>query len=200
MTIETGIFTSNANGLATPQTPWVELLALGAEDSAAAISTYGSYNLRDTIPQANVIDLREKFGNGWRSLVLGVYAGPSGANDPADGDTFGLDVVGYRNSLAGPPLLIATVAADAGIIGTLPVDYKPATPGEALTDCYWADTMVLTFSDWIGEPTIFDSGNNRLAMLDVDLCGGRYLLFNRHGVNGAEAGEAPAICILGWVY
>jgi hypothetical protein len=200
MSIESGIFTSAAAGLATPQTGWVEVLSLAAEDSAAAIATFGSYNLRDTIPQTNVIDLREKFGNGWNSLVLGVYAGPIGGQNPADGDTFGLDIVSYRNSLAGPPLLVATIAADAGIIGTLPVDYNPANPGGALTNCYWADTAALTFSDWPGEPKIFDSGNNRVALLDIDMCGSRYLLFNRHGVDGSVAGEAPAIRILGWTY
>lgn len=198
--VKSGIVTAGAQGLATPQTGWRELLALGVEDSAATISTFGNYNFRDTVPQAGIIDLYEEFGNGWNSLVLGVYAGPSGGQDPADGDTFGLDVIGYRNSLAGPPLLIATVAAGAGIIGTLSADYKPATPGEALTNCYWADTAVLTFSDWPGEPKIFDSGNDRVALLDIDMCGSRYILFNRHGVDGAVAGEAPAICILGWTY
>lgn len=195
---KTGIIAVNAQSIATMQTGWRELLALGAEDSAAAISTFGNYNFRDTIPQAGMIDLYEHFGNGWNNLILGIYAGPIGGQDPADGDTFGLDIISYRNSLAGPPLLLATVGATAGIIGTLPVDYNPAEPGEALTNCYWADTITLTYSGWINEPEVFDSGNNRIALLKIDPAGGRYLLFNRHGVDGAVAGEAPAICIIGW--
>ena len=54
------------------------------------------------------------------------------------------------------------------------------------------------FSAWIGDFEVYDSGNNRIAMMVFDPLGIRYLLFNRHGVAGTD--EAPGIALVGTAF
>lgn len=177
--------------IATPALPWKLILPAAAEDSAATISDDTSgYDYVQQEGAANLIDLQAFFGNSFSAIILAFYGAPgAGPEDPEDQDTFSFDLVGYRNiGDVNPPLLICNTAAAGGILGTL--EKFHATEAQ-----FWADSITLSKSDWVGDVAVYDHGDDRVALLAFDAVGLRYLLINRFGVAGTD--EAPQIGVVG---
>lgn len=193
--VRTGKLIHDGSILSTAMIPWRELRAAAPEDGAAAIDlTAGGYALSEVTPAMGRIDLQAAFGNSFAVLLLAFYSAPYGGQDPAEDDTFGLDLIGWRGQSGdiNPPSLIATVGAAAGIVGTMPV--------LGVTDAFWADSLSLTFTDWIGTSTVYDSAADRMAMVVIDAIGIQYIWPYYHGALGAQAGEAPSVVCVGSVY
>ncbi len=186
--------------LATPMLPMRILIPAAAEEGAAAVDlTTTGYSRTEAIALSDArtvpdfIDLESIFGNSFSALALAFWSEPDGATDPAEDDTFGLDLIGYRGlGKFNPPMLIASIIATGGVIGTSEV--------YGVTDGLWADTLVLSFSDWIGDIEVYDSTNNRIAWLVLDAVGMHDMYLWRHGVAAGVGVEAPKIGMAGFAF
>ena len=195
--------------IGTPVIPWVEIRASAAEDEADAIDSgetagdFMDYDLNTR--SSSVFDLQAAFGNSFSQLLLCFYGEDGGGQTVVPGtDAFGFQLFGYRQSISstlyGPPLLIAQADSGSAVTGDMQVAHDANGTAVTAGEAYWVDTIALSFSDWMGGVEVFDSGNNRIAILRVaDLMGCRYIdpiIFN---ADGATASECPAVAVLGTV-
>ena len=187
--------------LYTPQTPWVPIRAAAAEDAGAVIN-WGAptTGLNYFEQRANCADIRSKFGRKFAGILLAFYGYKIGAETVLDGDTFGFDLLAYRDlpgrddgkDSINPPVLICTVADGSAICGKLEM-----TPdGGTTTLGLWVDTLTLTNVNKLFNVARFDSGNNRVCIIAIDFSGSRFLYPRVVGANGGVAGEAPGVGIV----
>jgi hypothetical protein len=188
--------------LETYMSPWRIIRAAVTEDGAAAAVLTTGYTFNDK--KASCVDLRNLFGQRVNGLILAFYGDTIGAATIAEDDTFGLDLIGYRNFIGdtsasdfNPAMRIVSIAAGAGIIGT-----REASPDGGTTKTgRWADTLTLSNNNWPGTVGAFDAdGNNGMALLAIDLCGVQFLYPYVHSSSGAQAGEVPGLGIIGCCY
>jgi len=188
--------------LYTPQTPWIPIRALAAENEAAVINWAGPPTGLNYFEQrANCIDIRSKFGRKFAGLLLAFYGGTVGLNDVVGGtDKFGFDLLAYRDvtgrtdgkDTINPPLLICTAIDQAAEVGTLEM-----TPdGGTTVTSMWTSTIALTNKNKLFNIATFDNGNNRVCIVALDFSGCRYLFPRIMGADGAVAGEAPGVGIV----
>ena len=177
---------------------WELIRAAAAEDGAAAAVLTNGYNYNEQ--RANCINLYDLFGEKFGGIVLAFFGDTVGLNAVADGDTFGLDLIGYREisgskskiTSYNPPLLICSLAAAAGVIGTM-----ECTPdGGTTTTAKWCDSMTLTNKNKLFSPARFDHDNNRICQLAFDAAGIKWIYPRIHTTDGAVGGEAPGIGIV----
>ena len=175
---------------------WKIIQSAASENGAAAADFSTGWGFSDQ--EDNLADLQELFKSTGAQYQLAFYSAPfadgaAASEDPADGDTATIELIGYANnspdSSVNPPIYIASLA---GIVGTMPV--------EGVTDGLWLDTLTDSFLGFEGDVEVFDTGNNRVARVLVDLIGIRYLYAYVSGALGAVAGEAPSVAMAGRTY
>ena len=191
-------------GVGTPMIPWTELRSILLEDAAALANFAANPHGLDfaSLEPEQYIDLQEVFASSFATGVFAFYAKDNGAGEGliVDNDYCGFELLGYRES-GGDPILICGTALTTGlVVGTM--ETTADSEGNALTagTAYWIDTILLDRTDSVGRPLVFESSNNRIAMLQMDLWGMRYLYPRFAGMSNAEAGEIPSIVMIGTVY
>jgi len=179
------------SGTGTAMVGWKIIQSAASENGAAAADFSTGWGFSDQ--EDNLADLQELFKSTGAQYQLAFYSAPFGGQDPADADTATIELIGYANnspdSSVNPPIYIASLA---GIVGTMPV--------EGVTDGLWLDTLTDSFLGFEGDVEVFDTGNNRVARVLVDLIGIRYLYAYVSGALGAVAGEAPSVAMAGRTY
>ena len=187
--------------LGTPTFQW-ELLRANATqdaDNALALNT-GDFDWSDiivSISHANstdgLIDTKSKFGKLANGVQIAFF---SNATDSAN-DTFGFDLIAYREGKYGPGLPVFRCAAQAALLGTMDCKIHP-TLGTAQSAGLWCDTISGT-DCWPTGVTVNDSGNDRICTLSFDLLGCRYVRLYLHSGDGddATAGTIGAV-ITAW--
>ena len=178
----------------TPFFDWKILRELSAEDvTTDGISLVGSTYALENV-ENDVVDLYELFGSCFKGLLLAFYGGTYGGQTLANSDDFDVDIVGWQHKGAyNPPMLLATTTADGCAFGTLAsIEGVYGSAGS-----YYLDSITLSFSDSPASPIVYDSGNNRVAILaftDISNC--QYIYPYISGANGATDGEAPGVAVL----
>ncbi len=190
-------------GIGTPMIPLAELRVVTDEDAADIVSLVGNHGLEfSALSASQVIDIRALFNTSFAALVLAFYASDNGTGEGlvVENDHCGLDLFGYREG-GGPPMHICGTALTTGLLaGTM--ETATEVDGTAITSgtAYWIDTIVLSHDDSIFNPIVFDSANNKIAMIHMDLCGCRYIYPRLAGMSKAVSSEIPAITLVGSVY
>jgi len=183
----------NTIAIGTPMIGWRTLQAAAPEHSAVAADFSTGWDFATQNAAGNLIDLQSLFLNSGSQIHLAFYSAPYGGQNPADGDTASIELVGYADispdGTPSPPIMIAKLL---GTVGTMPV--------EGVTNGLWIDTLVDSFGSYEGDFEILDSGDNRAARALADLVGLRYIRAHVYNALGASAGEAPSIAMIGRVY
>lgn len=109
----------------------------------------------------------------------------------AAGKTFGFRILAWRNSNG----MARLAAVGTGELGTQAVVTYPHN-GATATNKFWADNLVLTWTNWPKELDATDTGNsNSAASVWMDAAGYRYWkieITNADGSTGTEAGNIAA--------
>ena len=137
-----------------------------------------------------VIDvLSDKYAGETETEVNGIelyFCGGSAA-----GKTFGWRILAWRNC-NGPARL---AAVGTGELGTQALVTYPHN-GETATNKFWADNLVITWSNWPKDMEATDTGNsNSVASVWFDFSGYRYFkveITDADGSTGTEAGNVAA--------
>ena len=180
----------------TPMTQWKQIRAPAAEDGASALTYASGVEFSDA--GASAIDLWLLWGDSMSFIALGFFGADTAQATEPD-DTFGLDLIGYRVE-GGPPTLIASTAAAGCLLGTQQIVSVSGSDTHATGTAYWADSITLNFSDWLGAPEVFDHANNRIALLAFDLHGIRYLWPRIHGATGGVGIEVASVGCAGFTW
>lgn len=175
------------------QDGWNLVRDTAAEDAAAAPSftTTGDFaNLPSDVFSmpayiTDIPSLKVTAGSRW----LLTFAG----TDAAD-ETFSYTVVGW-SSING---MAQIICEGTGILGTQQVLLYPHDNSTA-TNGFWADTLVVTDSAlWPDTPVVFNSGNNEVSQLRLNLAGIKYLKVYFYDVSGGA--EAVNMTVYGRKY
>ena len=181
--------------LRTIRKPWALLRAAAAEDAAATLDP--ATTDFDYSGQSGLLDIDSLLGENVNGIELAAFTPSDG-----DGDTFGLDLLAYRDSGDyGPGVPILTTSATGCVIGTAKCAVHPTT-GVAQANGLWCDSMTIT-DRWgdaaNGAVTVINTGNNGIARVSFDFRGYRYLkpsVFAADG-SGTECG-AVGLVFSGW--
>jgi len=110
----------------------------------------------------------------------------------AENKTFGWKLYAWRNENG----MARHVATGTGTLGTQAVVTYPHN-GSTATNKFWADTLTVTWWNWLKEVKSTDTvGHNTAASIWLDNCGYRYwhiIITDADGSTGTEAGD-----IAGW--
>ena len=124
-------------------------------------------------------------GGAWIFAICGT--------DDVDED-LDFDVVGWakRNGMA------QVMCQGTGILGSQDVVLYPDT-GATATAAFWADTIVVTDkSNWPGYIGVFDSGNNHVCIVVLDMTGIEWVQWLFHDTDGGS--EATSVAVYGRPY
>ena len=122
----------------------------------------------------------------WKFIICG-----GAAND----DKFSFTVVGWSRT-NGP--LQVLVHGD-GIIGTQDVVLYPDDSATA-TNAWWVDTINLDATDKWRIINVYNSGNNEICELVIDLAGIEWVQFVVYDADDEAEGEADPITVYGRPY
>jgi len=169
-------------------------LALDANDGDFSSKSSNAYHM---------LTHGSKYANGLNYSTGGVFASGFGystggawifafcGTDAAD-ETFSFTMVGYarENGMA------QVICEGDGVLGSQDVFIYPG--GSAAANAYWADTINLDETTKWPSVAVYNSGDNQVAMLIVDMTGLEYVDFITYDVAGGA--EASTIGVYGRCY
>ena len=129
-------------------------------------------NRDNCTPTNGLIDLWSSFGciPGQVSVIIwgGLAAGlPTNV-------TLSMAMYGWRNGPTGPCLPLFASDANGVIVGTAVTTYLPYGPSSLLLNAQWVDTITSAYT-WNGVTLADATGTNRVASVNLDVRGLRYL-------------------------
>ena len=125
-------------------------------------------------------------GGAWAFIICGGLA---------DDDTFSFDILGW--AIANGPAQV--IAHGDGVIGTQDVVLYP-DDSAAAASIWWADTLNIdTVADWPGSIGIYNSGNDEICMLVIDMTGLEWVQFVMYECDGSGT-EASNLTVYGRPY
>ena len=141
--------------------PWYKLREVVSSDDTAQSSVGLAYS---DWPSADTVDLTDPGLRDISGILISAYG-----SDAADED-MAYKLYG-RRKMNGPITLLleGVMTLGAQVCAVDPIS------GEALTDTYWVDTITATGGVLSGVDAIWDSANDRQAILQVDVYGWRDL-------------------------
>lgn len=199
---------AKADTLETHHSSWSLVRETATEDGATFAAVYdlagaeGDFASKDSSTMVSggpfhitAVGKNRDAPEGYSPGAAWVFAIAAGAfND----DTFSFTMVGWAK-INGPAQVICE---GDGIVGTQDVVLYP-DDGAAATDpnIFWADTINIdTSTDWPGNIGVFNSGNNRLCFIAMDLTGLEWIQFVFYDAASGQAGEADPITVFGRRY
>jgi hypothetical protein len=182
-------FPAHAEPIDQYQEGWSEVRVRANEDAATAPSftTTGDYaDLPSnvfTIPSftGDLPGSRVTAGDEWYFTFPGTVAADR---------TFAYTLVGWASTNG----MAQVICQGTGILGTQTLSSYPN--GVVATNGFWADTLtVAATTKWPDTPIVYNSTNNEVAMLNVNLAGIRHIKFYFHDTDGTL--EADIISVFG---
>lgn len=165
----------------------------GNEDASPLdLTTLGDFASKP----AGALDLQERsvFETDKRPIPVPAILQPNGvefffAGGSAAGKTFGWKIYAWRNENG----MARHLATGTGILGTQAVVKYPHDAMATATNKFWADTLVVTMTNWLKPVKSGDSlGNNTATSVWTDNTGYRYwhiVITDADGSTGTEAGN-----------
>lgn len=156
------------------------VIALDANAGNFASKPAASFRIR---PSGTNNSVSYSPGGAWMFTFFG--------SDAAD-ETFSFDLIGWSASNG----MAQVICEGSGILGTQDVVIEP--DGTAAGNCYWADTISLDETTKWPSVGVYNSGDNEVAVLAVDLAGLEYIKFVIYDANGGA--EASTVGVYGRRY
>lgn len=185
---------SNAEPLDTYQTGWNKIRAAAKEDAGTFAETIAldsnegdfahkestAFRIRATERKGSMY---YSYGGAW----VFTFFGSDAAND-----TFSFNLVGWSATNG----MVQVICEGSGVLGSQDVVKEP--DGTTAPGKYWADTITLDETTKWPSVGVYNSGDNEVAMLAVDLTGLEYIDFIIYDANGTA--EASTIGVYGRRY
>ena len=192
------IRTARAEPVDTYHTRWQLVKTVAAEDGADfaatldlaggeggfANKTSGAFQIRSR----SAISSRSEgysFGGAWIFSFCGVGV---------ENDTFSFNLVGWAKTNG----MAQVIAEGDGVLGTQDVVIYPS--GAAVTDGFWVDTINLDETTKWPSVAVYNSGDDEVALLVVDMTGLEWVDFITYDALSSQAGEANSVGVYGRGY
>ncbi len=156
---------------------------LASNEGVWASKTSEAYHIKTT-----------SMGQGYGASIGGAWVFAFYGTTTND-DTFSFTLVGWaqENGMA------QIICEGDGILGTQDVVTEPN--GDAITNGLWADTINLDETTKWPSVAVYNSGDNQVAIIVVDLTGLEWIDFVTYGVDGGTSGgEADTLGVYGRRY
>lgn len=121
-----------------------------------------------------------------------VFGGTDAVNE-----TFSFDLVGWRKTNG----MAQIIANGTGVLGTQDIVLYPDDDSTTATNGFWADTITVPVTtNWPGNVGVFNSGNNQVTMLIVDMVGLEFVYPVIYDADGSTGVQAATITVFGARY